>query len=800
MAIGRADKEFLIQVKADINDAVRQMRQMTGEMQSQQGAATKLSGAMGTLKAALGGIAITQLAREVVRTSLAFEQMGNKLVFATGSTTKARQEMEFLRAEAKRLGIDLLESGKAYTSIAAAARGTALEGDGVREVFSSVAEASRVMGLTADQTAGALKALEQIISKGTVQAEELRGQLGERIPGAFQIAARAIGVTTQELGDMLQAGELLSEDFIPRFAAQLRKEVAGALPEAVDTAAASFARLGNAVAELQNSAGTSGFIDALASGAEILADNMDLVAEAAKVALVALAALAANRVGVSITEIGKAAVGSAKALLDASKGAGALTIAMRTLGGGIKLLGGPITALITLLGAGITAWALWGNAAESAYAKAKRKSEELADTVAGIRERLANEENFGTGDLGAVRQYIEEVQNQIDVLAQSRSDEAAAKLAKLRAELEELQTLERKLQDRQSTSPLPALPALPKPEKPGKTKTPRRDPNEASVKSLEFEAETYGKTTKEIALYRLQLDGATKAQLARAAAALDAIAAEEALAKSMEDMAEAERQAGEAAAQQNAQLDQQAQYWQDLTNPANAYQRQLEEIERLYESGRLSVGTYQDAVLSVLDAFDEMGKKAEETASDMDQFMVQAARNMQSTLADGFFDIMQGKFDNLGDSFKALLDRMVANALAANVAEAVFGDFGKTGKVGGIAGDLLSGLFGSVLHSGGIVGAAAPQRRVPLLAAANAPRYHSSGVIGLAADERVGVLEVGEEVLKRSDPRHRLNGGGTQITVINNLPNVQDVPAFRREEPNIVRGIGRAIKKQTGKI
>ena len=42
-------------------------------------------------------------------------------------------------------------------------------------------------------------ALAQMASKGTVQAEELRGQLGERLPGAFKIAAAAMGVTQAEL-------------------------------------------------------------------------------------------------------------------------------------------------------------------------------------------------------------------------------------------------------------------------------------------------------------------------------------------------------------------------------------------------------------------------------------------------------------------------------------------------------------------------------------------------------------------------------------------------------------------------
>ena len=43
---------------------------------------------------------------------------------------------------------------------------------------------------------------------------------------------------------------------------------------------------------------------------------------------------------------------------------------------------------------------------------------------------------------------------------------------------------------------------------------------------------------------------------------------------------------------------------------------------------------------------------------------------------------------------------------------------------------------------------------------ANAPRYHSGGVVGLRADEQPSILQKGEEVLSKSDPRNVMNGGG----------------------------------------
>lgn len=84
-----------------------------------------------------------------------------------------------------------------------------------------------------------------------------------------------------------------------------------------------------------------------------------------------------------------------------------------------------------------------------------------------------------------------------------------------------------------------------------------------------------------------------------------------------------------------------------------------------------------------------------------------------------------------------------------------------SGGTGGGAATLLSGIFGSLFHSGGVVGeGGGVLRSAPALAWAGAPRYHSGGVAGMAPDEVPAILRRGEEVLTQADPRHRDNGGG----------------------------------------
>lgn len=157
----------------------------------------------------------------LVQAQVQAERINNTLYAATGSTHAAGDALKFVRGEAERLGLNLQTSAQEFAKFAAATRGTVMEGGAAREVFSAVAEASAALGLSAEQSAGALNALQQMVSKGTVQAEELRGQFGERIPGAFNLAAKAMGVTTMELGDMLQKGQVLASDLLPKLAKEL---------------------------------------------------------------------------------------------------------------------------------------------------------------------------------------------------------------------------------------------------------------------------------------------------------------------------------------------------------------------------------------------------------------------------------------------------------------------------------------------------------------------------------------------------------------------------------------------------
>ncbi len=225
--------------------------------------------AAGGMTAAIGSIGLAALGAQAVETALRFQRFEKGLEVATGSASAAGQEIKFLRDLSDQLGVRFITLAENFTGVAAAARGTALEGENAREVFEAVTKAIIATGGSAEQIDGALLAVEQIISKGNVSAEELRGQLGERLPGAFQIAARALSVTTAELDKMLQKGDVVSTDFLPKFAAQLGKE----LPSNLQTADASFQRFQTALDDIANST-ADGFMKELGDATDDLTQTL----------------------------------------------------------------------------------------------------------------------------------------------------------------------------------------------------------------------------------------------------------------------------------------------------------------------------------------------------------------------------------------------------------------------------------------------------------------------------------------------------------------------------------------------
>jgi len=246
-------------LKTDLNKALDQIKgletktdqstkAMTASFTKVQAAIKLMSSATLAFGAAAAGLSV---AKNFLDAGIAAEKMGKSLQAALGSMNAAVDAQKFLRQESERLGLVFMDQVKSYTSLAAAARGTALEGEQTQKIFTSITTASTALGLSADETSGALNAIQQMMSKGNVQAEELRGQLAERLPGAFGMAAEAMGVTTVQLNKMLKDGEVLASDLLPKLADVLVNRYGSAATEAANLTQANMNKMITAWTDLK---------------------------------------------------------------------------------------------------------------------------------------------------------------------------------------------------------------------------------------------------------------------------------------------------------------------------------------------------------------------------------------------------------------------------------------------------------------------------------------------------------------------------------------------------------------------
>ena len=227
-------------------------------------------------------IGAIKLVKAMLGVNVEMTRIKNALKVATGGAEAANREFDFLVQTAEKLALNLPAVSLQFAQLSAAATGTRLAGAGVRDIFEAMSKASLVLSLSAEQTQGAFRALQQMISKGTVQAEELRGQLGERLPGAFQIAARAMGVTTRELGKLMEQGLIRATDLIPKMTEELNKMFDPSVVDAIDSWTAASNRLSTAWflfldeldKKIQSSKGLQIFIEKITKVVELMEKDL----------------------------------------------------------------------------------------------------------------------------------------------------------------------------------------------------------------------------------------------------------------------------------------------------------------------------------------------------------------------------------------------------------------------------------------------------------------------------------------------------------------------------------------------
>ena len=240
--------EKLAQLNASVREAIAKARGHTSTSINSDRAANSLDVlATSAIKA---GTAIysfqtaLEAYKKVMEVGLKKEASQRAAQFVLGDEG-AKRATEFVKNLADSSGVDQIETLSSFAKFSAGAGD--MNADQKESLFSNVIGTSRLMGLSTDEINGILKAFEQMASKGKIQAEELRGQLGDRMAGAFQLFARSLGMTTEELDKAMKDGKVLSKDVLPKVSAEMGRMIdkAGGWEKIINSTQTQLGRLSN---------------------------------------------------------------------------------------------------------------------------------------------------------------------------------------------------------------------------------------------------------------------------------------------------------------------------------------------------------------------------------------------------------------------------------------------------------------------------------------------------------------------------------------------------------------------------
>ena len=131
----------------------------------------------------------------------------------TTSQAEYSQGLAFIQQTTKDFAIPQEVVTRQFTKLQASVQGAGGNLDDTKTAFNGIVAAVRATGGSLADVDAALTATAQVFSKGKVSAEELRQQIGERLPGAFTLFAESMGLTPQELDKALEKGQVSLQDF-----------------------------------------------------------------------------------------------------------------------------------------------------------------------------------------------------------------------------------------------------------------------------------------------------------------------------------------------------------------------------------------------------------------------------------------------------------------------------------------------------------------------------------------------------------------------------------------------------------
>ena len=281
---GYGDAVALTSMRASLDKSLDSFRRFNGTLDGTNRKISRMNTNFGGLgRAAMNtGVVLSSLTavlgfREILDAIRAIQRFEFTVQAASSGSQDFGENIGFLNSLVDRLGLSLADIGQPFGRFIMAAKESGIEAETARSAFAKIAASMRNLGGSAADTTGVVRAFEQSLSKGKFMAEEIRLQLGDRLPVAMSAMKEATGMAGEELNKAFEQGLLSTDKYFLPFVEALYG-MTGGLDQTViasEGLAASQGRLSTAFARASDKLGKAGLTQAVIDVNEVLTDLME---------------------------------------------------------------------------------------------------------------------------------------------------------------------------------------------------------------------------------------------------------------------------------------------------------------------------------------------------------------------------------------------------------------------------------------------------------------------------------------------------------------------------------------------
>jgi len=123
----------------------------------------------------------------------ALQTFRNTIGEISPSAKEAAESSQFILDIVEKYNTPLQSARDGFVKLYASMQPAGFSGDEIRDLFLGISQTAATFGMSADKVDRVNYAFAQMASKGQVMSEELKGQLGDVLPGAMAIFAKAAG-------------------------------------------------------------------------------------------------------------------------------------------------------------------------------------------------------------------------------------------------------------------------------------------------------------------------------------------------------------------------------------------------------------------------------------------------------------------------------------------------------------------------------------------------------------------------------------------------------------------------------